>query len=229
MTRTYRDALVDVGALAVHLVPVSETDVGELVSRLDGLVLTGGPDIDPAAYGEEPHSSVVRIPRERQGFDLALIREAMARRIPILGICLGSQEVNVALGGSLIQDIPTEVEEDVGHRQLDGPNVEGGAHEITLVPGTPLARIYRASKIRVNSLHHQASDRLGEGLEVAARSRDGVIEGFFLPGYPYLIGVQFHPEMQRHPEALHRGLFRSFVQAAHEYRLKRLQTEPGAS
>ncbi len=114
VTRTYRDAVVAAGAYPVHLVPVMTEDVGHVLDRLDGLLLAGGPDVDPREYGEEPHESVSILPSERQDFDMALAREALRREMPILGICLGSQELNVIHGGTLVQDIPSEVDEAVG-------------------------------------------------------------------------------------------------------------------
>jgi putative glutamine amidotransferase len=221
MTRTYRDAVAAAGGLPIHLVPVPAAQVGELLDRLDGLILAGGPDIDPAAYDEEPHPSVKVLEPERQSFDFALAREAVKRQMPILGICLGSQELNVALGGDMIQDIPSEVDDDVGHRKLADDEVRRGVHEITLVEGTPLAELYGQQKISVNSLHHQASDNLAEGLVVAARAADGVIEGFYRPDYPFLIGLQFHPEIQTEPPGLHRRLFQSFIEAAETFQRSR--------
>lgn len=218
MTRTYRDAVVAAGGQVVHLVPVPADRVGSLLDRLDGLILAGGPDVDPQAYGEEQHPTVSVVPEERQEFDFALAREAMRRRMPILGICLGSQELNVVLGGSLVQDIPSEVEENVGHRRLDLEELRSGVHEITFIADTRLAGLYERSTITVNSAHHQASDDLGEGLVVAARAADGIVEAYELPGYPFLIGVQFHPEIQNAPAGQHSGLFGALVEAAVEYR-----------
>lgn len=221
VTRTYRDAVARAGAVPVHLVPVPLDRVGHLLHRIDALVLAGGPDIDPALYDEEPHPTVSMVPQERLEFDMALIREAMDRQMPILGICLGSQELNVALGGALIQDIPSEVEGEVGHRRLDLEDLRAGVHEITIVAGTRLDGLYEPETIRVNSAHHQASDVLGEGLVPAARAADGVVEAFELPDYPFLIGVQFHPEIQTEPAGLHDALFLALVEAATTYRRSR--------
>ena len=221
VNRTYRDALVRAGAIPVHLVPVSEDHVDELLDRLDGLLLCGGPDIDPSLYGEETHPTVRKMPAERQAFDLALAREALARQMPILGICLGSQELNVLQGGAMIQDIPSEVPDALSHRELDLAALRGGAHDIELVPGTRVAALYETPTIRVNSAHHQASDVMADGLTVAARSADGVVEAYEREGYPFLIGVQFHPEMQTAPEGQHDRLFRTFVGACTDYRAAR--------
>jgi putative glutamine amidotransferase len=218
VTRTYREAITRAGALPLHLVPVPADRVAELLGALDGLLLAGGPDIDPAAYGEDPHPTVSVLPVERQQFDLALVEEAMARRLPVLGICLGSQLINVARGGDMIQDIPSEVGGAVSHRRLALADLRRGVHEVTLVEGTRFAGLYGVPTLRVNSAHHQAADRLGAGLVVAARAPDGVIEAHELPGHPFLIGVQFHPEMQTDPAGLHDKLFEEFVAAAAAYR-----------
>lgn len=214
MTRTFRDAVIRAGGHPVHLVPVPDAEVPRLLAHLDGVILAGGPDIDPAAFGEEQHPSVSLIPRERQDFDFAVAREAVASGIPILGICLGSQEINVALGGSMIQDIPSEVEGEVNHRTTGIAQSRTGVHEVALVEGTPLAGFYEQLTISVNSLHHQASDVMAEGLVVAARAPDGVVEGYFMPDHPFLIGVQYHPEIQNDPPGLHDALMRAFLGAA---------------
>ncbi len=218
VTRTYRDALVRAGAVPVHLVPVPEDRVDDVLDHVDGVVMCGGYDIDPAAYGEPRHESVETMPTERQDFDMAVAREAMARKMPLLGICLGSQEINVVRGGAMIQDIPTEVGTDVGHRKLDIEDLRKGAHDITLVPGTALAELYGTDTIRVNSAHHQASDVMAEGLVPAAHAPDGVVEAYVDPEMPFLIGVQYHPEMQTEPEGQHAPLFEALVAAAEEYR-----------
>lgn len=221
MTRTFRDAVVRAGGHPVHLVPVPDAEVPRLLAHLDGVILAGGPDIDPALFGEEQHPSVSLIPRERQDFDIAVAREAVASRIPILGICLGSQEINVALGGDMIQDIPSEVEGDVNHRTTGIEQSRTGVHEVTFVEGTLLASFYDQLTIRVNSLHHQASDGMAEGLVVAARAPDGVIEGYFMPDHPFLVGVQYHPEIQNDPPGLHDALIRAFLDAAATHRDRR--------
>jgi putative glutamine amidotransferase len=226
VSRTYPKALIAAGAVPVHLLPVEESRVQEVLERVDGLLLCGGPDIDPAAYGEEPHPTVVILPAERQSFDFALAREAMRRRMPILGICLGSQELNVVRGGTLIQDVPSEVETDIDHRQTKLARIRAGVHEVSILKGTLLAKVYGdEAPIKVNSAHHQAVDDLGKGLRVAARASDGVIEGFDDPEYPFLVGVQFHPEAQTEPAGQHDPLFRAFVEAAAEYRRSRAAAE----
>jgi putative glutamine amidotransferase len=221
VTRTYRDALVRAGAMPVHLLPVATEHVAALLDGLDGLVLCGGPDLDPAVYGEAPHPTVKTMPDERQGFDLDLARAALQAGMPVLGICLGAQELNVVRGGSLIQDIPSEVGTSVPHRELDIADLRQGVHTIEFVAGTRIAALYDAPTIRVNSAHHQAVDRLGQGLVVAARAPDGVIEAWEAPAHRFLVGVQFHPELQTSPPGQHDRLFAVFVEACAAYRAER--------
>lgn len=228
VTRTYPQALLGAGAMPVHLLPVPEDEVPALLDHVDGLLLCGGPDIDPATYGEEPHPSVERAPEERERFDLALAREAMRRQMPVLGICLGAQELNVARGGSLVQDLPTELGTGGTHRQTEIPAFRRGVHEVTAVPGTRIAALYGEATFRVNSAHHQACDVLGQGLRLAARAPDGVVEAFDDPDYPFLVGVQFHPEAQTDPPGQHEPLFRAFVEAAAAYRVARRQRASSA-
>jgi putative glutamine amidotransferase len=221
VTRTYRDAVIRAGGHPVHLVRVPDDQVAQLLSHLDGVILAGGPDIDPALFGEEQHPTVELLPRERQDFDIAIARAAAESGLPILGICLGSQEINVALGGDMIQDIPSEVESDVNHRTTGIERSRVGVHEITFEEGSRLAGFYEQSTISVNSLHHQASDDMAEGLVVEARAPDGVVEGYSMPDHPFLVGVQFHPEIQNDPPGLHDRLFQAFLEAAAAHRDRR--------
>ena len=220
MTRAYWEALNVAGARAVHLVPVPEAEVGVLLDRVDGLLVTGGLDIDPVSYGEPRHETVDVLPPERQAFDFALLREALRREMPVLAMCLGAQELNVVLGGTLVQDIPSEVGERVPHGFADfAGNATAGASG-RLVAGTPIAAMYGTTAIEVNSAHHQAVDSLGEGLAVAARAPDGVIEAFYAPRLPFVVGLQFHAELQTEPPGLHESLFTAFAHAARSYAIR---------
>jgi len=214
----YSRALSTAGAVPIHLVPVASNAIGSLLDRVDGLLLCGGPDIDPARYGERPHGPIDRVAPEREDFDIGLFREAERRRMPVLGICLGSQIINVARGGTLIQDIPQDLGESEIHRASDDSLLEGEMHEICFEPGTRLSTLYPTPRIRVNSNHHQAASELGRGLRLAARARDSVTEAFEDPSLPFLIGVQYHPELQISPPGLHAKLFREFVRACQDYR-----------
>lgn len=176
-----------------------------LLGLLDGLLLTGGTDVNPRRWGERKHPRAVLLPPEREESDFLAIREALRRDLPLLGICCGCQELNVALGGSIHQHLPG----------LPGAGRHAGGvrHPVDLLRGSRLRRILGAGRITVNSYHHQACRRPGRGLVVAARSPDGVVEAVESARHRFAIGVQWHPE--RLPgDPRQRALFRRFVAEA---------------
>lgn len=176
--------LLERGALP-FLIPVSSR-IGEYVAAIDGLVLQGGADISPQSYGEEPRRPEWAGDPMRDRFEIELVRACIAGGKPVLGICRGAQLINVALGGSLHQDIPA-------HRSDD---YDAHAHEVRLEPGSGLARLYgELGPRRVVSIHHQAIDKLGRDLVVEARSLgDGIVEAVRMKGKSYVCAVQWHPE-----------------------------------
>ena len=180
---TYLQAIERAGAVPVVL-PPCVSDLDSLIARLDGVCLSGGPDLDPDAYGA-PDRHVELGPTEPSldAFELALARAALERGMPLLGICRGAQALNVACGGTLHQHLP-------GHRQSE-PGCEV-THEVEVLPATRLAAVIGAGKHAVNSFHHQAVDRLGGGLRIAARASDGTVEA--IEGAGFLVGVQWHAE-----------------------------------
>jgi putative glutamine amidotransferase len=184
--------------------------------HLDGLLLTGGEDVDPALYDAQPHASYAGN-RPRDAAELRWASQALARHLPTLGICRGSQLLNVLLGGTLVQDIPTQVPQPLGHR-------DGARQPVTILPGTGLARLWGSRSAMVNHYHHQAASQLAPGLRPVAKTADGVIEAWeAIPGMPFahfLKGYQFHPEEHPFPTpGLSERLFTDFVTAA-----KRQQT-----
>lgn len=211
----YVEAVQAAGGVPVLLPPSLEAAArDQLLALAGGLLLTGGADIDPALYGEARHGSVTVVERGRDDFELALFERARALGLPLFAICRGMQLVNVALGGSLVQDIPSCVEGAVQHAQ--GNDDRGDAcHVVRLEPASLLAGLAGASTVATNSLHHQALARLGEGLVVTAQAPDGVIEGVDFPGYgAWFAGVQWHPEERWRESALDAALFRAFIAAA---------------
>jgi putative glutamine amidotransferase len=180
-------------AVPVVLAPVVPGDAPALLGRLDGVLLSGGADVDPGLFGERPHPKVGRVNRRRDDFELALVREALRRDVPILAICRGHQVLNVASGGTLVQDIPSELPGTVNH---DAPGKRWRrSHTVEVVLGSRLREIVGRETLRVNSFHHQAIERVGEGLVVSARcAEDGVIEGLEMPGRRFVVAVQWHPE-----------------------------------
>jgi putative glutamine amidotransferase len=164
-----------------------------IVDRIDGLVLSGGVDLDPSLYGEAPHPKLGRVDRRRDDFELALLKVALERDLPTLAICRGQQVLNVALGGTLVQDISSTME---GAMQHDAPGRRTRrVHPVEVLPGTRLREILGRDTILVNSFHHQAVGRVGAGLVVSGRCpQDGVIEALEMPDTNFVVAVQWHPE-----------------------------------
>lgn len=171
------------------LVPPSELDVEESLDALDGLIFSGGSDLDPALYGQELHPETNGIVPQRDDFELTLLRAALARDLPLLAICRGSQVLNVALGGDLHQHLP----ELVGHERHKETPGRFSRHEVALEPGTQLAGLL-GERTTVMSHHHQGFRRLGEGLYAAARDGDGTVEALEARSQRFAIGVLWHPE-----------------------------------
>jgi putative glutamine amidotransferase len=209
---TYIESLRRAGAAAV-LIPPQPENATALLETLDGLLLAGGDDCDPAVYGEARHESVEPMDPRRQDNDVTLAKLARERGIPTLGICLGVQVMNVAAGGTLIQDIASSMETDIDHASEPS---DRHRHDVRLESGTHLAGILGAEHLNVNSSHHQAIKSLGHGLRVTAHAPDGIIEGIEDPSHPFYVGVQWHPE-DMPAEASAETLFGAFVEAARNH------------
>ena len=209
LRQNYFDAVIAAGGLPVAL-PHRPELAAEYLDALDGLLVTGGAfDVDPALWGGgAPHPKVTLKPG-RTDFELAAVRQALARDMPVLGICGGQQLLAVAFGGTLIQHIPDEVEGALPHEQPN-PRTEPG-HEVEVCGGTLLASIVGAKWLAVNSAHHQAVAIAGEGAVVNALAPDGVVEGVEHPGYRFALGVQWHPEYAVDPSDP--AIFEAFVAA----------------
>jgi putative glutamine amidotransferase len=210
LRQDYVRSVEKAGGLPLVLAPGSPSDAPELIGRLDGLVMSGGSDVDPALYGEPRHPKVTQVVRERDEFELALAREALQRDLPLLAICRGHQVLNVATGGTLIQDIPFQLPRAVDH----DPERERWetAHDVLVLPGTKLRALLGRDRVAVNSFHHQAVKDLGRSLVVSARSAvDDVIEGIEAPDRRFALGVQWHPEgFWKQTESFH-PLFEALV------------------
>jgi putative glutamine amidotransferase len=202
---TYTEAIEAAGGVPL-MIPPQAGNISEIISVVDGLLISGGGDIRPDRYGDnEVHETTYGIHDGRDELEIALVREATQRDIPMLCICRGIQVLNVALGGTLIQDIADQYSTEIEHRQQQNSiRKEDPSHTVSVTPGSLLARTYEADEISVNSFHHQAIRDLAPELEINGVSPDEVVEGVSHPESSWILGVQWHPEMmfREHPEHL---------------------------
>jgi putative glutamine amidotransferase len=195
LPRSYLEAVRRAGGLAVMLAPdpALVEDPGEALDLVDGLVLAGGADIDPASYGARPHEKTAGTVPERDAFEIAMARGAIERDMPLLGICRGMQLLNVACGGTLLQHLPDRFGHHE-HRRVVG-SFDGADHDVVVHEGTLAMRVVGEERHATKSHHHQGIDRLGEGLIVSAVSAmDGLPEAIELSESRFVLGVQWHPE-----------------------------------
>lgn len=213
----YVDAVRRAGGIPL-LLPPGESHHDELLDKLDGLILTGGGDLDPTLYGGAAHPMIYMVNPERDQSELSLVKRSLESGLPTFGICRGSQVINVALGGSLVEHLPDVVGEMTPHRL---PPREPTSHPIRLDSGSRLAKMLSQLEFNAPSWHHQAVRRLAPGLRSVAEAPDGTIEAIELPDHPWLIGVQWHPELAADKEPLHQKIFDELIRAAAERRRKR--------
>jgi putative glutamine amidotransferase len=207
----YLRAIEDARLTPIVTAPLTNLDrCGDVLDTVRGLVLTGGEDVDPAEYGAEPHPALGEINPHRDRWEIALAREARARRIPTLAICRGLQVVNVALGGTLVQDIPAQWP---GGLQHEGGDRGARSHSVEVVRGSRTEEALGESRVSVNSAHHQAIETIAAGLRITARSPDGIVEAAESEdGAWWMVGVQWHPEeLTCTAEPWDRGLFSAFA------------------
>jgi putative glutamine amidotransferase len=219
----YVEGVAGAGGAPVVLPPAGDERVAEsVIQSLDGLLLSGGSDLDPGYYGEEPVPELgVTLP-ERDAFEMALVRIALRRGMPVFGICRGMQVLNVALGGTLYQDLPSQWERDLlKHRQAT-PKWQP-THEVRIEDGSYIASVMGREMVKVNSYHHQGIRALAEGLVVTGRSTDGVIEAVEASDLSerWLLGVQWHAEAMRGAGPQQESLFEAHVSAAERHALRR--------
>ena len=197
--RHYADAVLKSGGVPMLLPPADNPHI--YAGKIDGLLIPGGDDLDPSYYNEERLPEVKPVSKERSVFEIALLKEMVKLRKPVLGICYGMQLVNVAFGGTLYQDIESQLKVAINHKT--------DYHIIVITEN----RFLREGRFSVNSTHHQAIKEPGSGLSIIARSTDNLIEAFCHEDYPFLIGIQWHPE-RRLEEEISLGIFDSFVKVA---------------
>lgn len=210
----YPRAIEDLGGVPLILPLTADSTLQrQLLKGVDGLVLTGsGPDLPPSLYGERRRYRFGVMSYQRYQFELGMARLAADTGVPLFGICGGMQAINVALGGSLVQDIVSQIDSALPHRP-PGPATRL-AHPVQIVPHSLLRRIARQAEIRVNSSHHQSVKKLAPSLVASAVAPDGVIEAIESPRHRFLLGVQWHPEFLYDREEVHRRLFQAFLKAA---------------
>lgn len=215
VTQTYLDAIHEAGALPVLLPLINDQELyEEMLSRIDGLLLSGGTDIEPSLYGEEKLPACGNNLPLRDQEEFYLCRRAVEMDLPVLAICRGIQVLNCALGGTLYQDIPTQYSRQVNHLRPDALTEQ--IHSVTLEKDSKLDQIIGKTQVQVNSCHHQGIKTPGAGLRVTARAEDGLTEGVELPEKRFVVGVQWHPEAIIHSNPEAQAIFKAFVQACGE-------------
>lgn len=210
----YVRAIEEVGGIPLVLPLIADSRARRrLLHDLDGLLLTGsGPDLDPRLYGERQRYKFRTVSERRADFELEMVSLAAKSGLPTLGICGGMQSINVACGGSLFQDIPSQIDAALQHRQpVPATRL---SHSVTIAPGSLLRRIVQQAQLRVNSSHHQSVKVVAPSLRASAVAPDGVIEAIESPVHRFFLGVQWHPEFLFDRHALHRRLFQAFLKAA---------------
>jgi putative glutamine amidotransferase len=208
--QSYHERVREAGGEPVDLHPAIDTPLDDLAAGLDGLILSGGPDVAPARYGQTPVPELGSVDEARDALELGLLERALARDLPVLAICRGHQVLNVGFGGQLLQHIPGDA-----HRALDEGRGDSRWHEVVVAQGSRLASLIGAGPVRTNSRHHQATpaDAIGAGLVVTALAEDGIVEGLEAPAYRWVLAVQWHPERDEVAERF-RPLFQAFIEAA---------------
>jgi putative glutamine amidotransferase len=214
LPQRYVNAVVSARAIPLILPPTpSSIAIRRLLARIDGLIVSGGNfDIHPSFYGEKPIAALGSIKAQRSAFELEITAAALKQDLPVLGICGGAQAINVVLGGSLYQDIGAQVPNAQEHQQSRKAAMRG--HRITIQPRTLLQKIVGRSHAGVNTTHHQAVKALGRGLIVNAIADDGIVEGIESHDHPFVIGVQWHPEVLAPTQLHQQRIFTALVARA---------------
>lgn len=214
MRPTYLNAVKAAGGIPLVLpLEIEKSDLQDLVNLLDGFLFTGGPDIHPFLFGEETHSDCGNVSTKRDSLELMLLPMVIEQKKPILAVCRGIQLVNIGLGGTIYQDIPSQYPKDfpIAHKQPFYYTIP--SHTVTITPQTKLAEICQQPSIKVNSMHHQAVKDVAPGCIVSGVGPDGLIEAIEMPEYPFFIGVQWHPEYLWEQDQAAANLFSQFIKA----------------
>jgi putative glutamine amidotransferase len=211
----YFEGILNAGGMPV-LLPVTTDDavLGEFVQRVDGFVVSGGPDIDANLYGENNLLFNGEISPHRDHMEIFIVKSALKHDKPILGICRGIQIMNVAAGGSLYQDIYSQIKGNEIVKHLQQAPRWYPTHEIFIVPGSKINGCFKKDRIKVNSFHHQSVKEVAKGFIVTSKAQDGIIESIEHSNHRFAVGVQWHPELMWQEDAAHLKLFEDFVKAA---------------
>lgn len=211
----YAHAVENSGGLPIAI-PYTENEetLDKYIELCDGVLFSGGCDIEPKKFGEETKDTCGKIQLFRDKLEFSFFEKAFRAKKPIMGICRGVQLINVALGGSIYQDIPSEIATDILHRQKEAGQLT--THEVGIISDTPLMELIGEEKMPVNSFHHQSIKALGEGLEVMAFADDGIIEAVYHNGESYIMGYQWHPEKLLDTDPYKKVLFDDFIKASKE-------------
>jgi len=212
VARPYLEAVTEAGGQPVLLPWLTGDGLAQVLGRLDGLVLSGGGDVDPAHYGQARQPYLGTVLPERDRAELEMAAWALAHGLPTLGICRGAQVLVVATGGTLVQDIAHQCPQAGRHRGAGEPGRV--PHPVRLLPGSRIAKVMGAEELLVNSAHHQCSDRIAGVLVASGWSEDGLVEAVEAPNHPFLVGVQWHPEELWQQDRLHLRLFAGLMEAA---------------
>ncbi len=210
-------AVADAGGLPVYIPPgLEESVLRDVYERVDAVLLPGGPDVDPVIYGQERHPETKIIDAPRDALELTLTRWLVEDDRPLFGICRGHQVMNVALGGTLVQDIPSQVETTLTHDLPDEYPRSTRLHTVDIKPESRLASILGTTQVIVNSLHHQSVQAPAPGVDFTAYAPDGIVEALEVPDKQFILSVQWHPEDLYEDDGMMKRLFTEFVNAARE-------------
>ena len=209
----YHKSVAANGGIPIILPFINPEIALETLPLCDGIILSGGDDVDPQFYGQDPHRHIGPTITERDTAEIAIVKYALENSIPLLAICRGIQILNVALGGTLIQDIPSQVHEPIQHTQKIDRSRD--THWVTVVKDSKLFQIMGSDRVRVNSLHHQALDQIGDDLRIVAQATDGIIEAVeYIHPTTFMIGVQWHPESMASTNESMNNLFIEFLKCS---------------
>jgi putative glutamine amidotransferase len=209
----YHNSVAANGGIPIILPFINPERTLEILPICDGIILSGGEDVDPKFYGQDPHRNLGSTIPERDLVEIAIVKYALENNIPLFAICRGIQILNVALGGTLIQDIQSQLKEPLQHSQK--VNRSQDTHWVSISKDSKLSQVLGADRIRVNSLHHQAIDRIANDLRVVAQSSDGIIEAVeYIHSTPLMFAVQWHPESMDSTNKVMNNLFAEFIKSS---------------